>query len=1095
MYVSLRTKIIMGIVGLLGLTVICVHFAVGNNVRSNFEREFLKRAVFSGFGVAERVRPLLSNGNIAATEQVLVRYRNERPDVRYIFVRERGKKVITAVPANPPGLNLIPLEASGEPYTVLRFNAGRDHIADICVPIEGGTKGYVHLGMSEASVIEAISETTKITMLMSCGIIFLGGIMAAFMASILTKPIPELIRVSRAVGQGDLDQRVTFSAGDEMGALGRSVNEMIGGLKKSRDELTAAKNYTEKIVRSMGDILLVVGLGCDVKTASPSCQGSLGYYSEELLGQSVGMLYLDGESAFRSRILDRVVRGEKITDHLFEGRAKNGVSVPMSLSATPMQEPGGAVSGAVVIARDRSDVEKLLHEVDQIYNGSLSAMRVVDEKFNIISANQAFCKMVGVDKNQIRGTKCYELFRSVRCRTEDCNLVQIMRGKSRLDVECDREASDGKKISVRVLATPYRDRNGGLAGIIEVFSDITEQKKLISALEQKTYELGDSYETQRNYAQIVTVLNSPAEFKVLLTNALSKIAECSNAQLGLIYLWDDASGKLVPAATCALNESLVGSFALGEGLPGQAARQKEMILLEDVPPDYFRVASGTSEGLPRNIACLPICFGDGLVGVLELAGCKSFEGKVIDQLKIIGTQLGISIYQAQLHLKTEQLAGDLKEKTDLLVSQNSELWSQGEELASLNEELQSQTEELSRQKRELEQKTRQLQEADQMKSEFLSNMSHELRTPLNAILGMTALLRSGPERTGQEETYLPVIERNGYTLLQLINDILDLSKIESGRLELNCSDIILKDFLDDTVSGIAPLARENRLSIGVSVTEDVGPICSDPDKLRQVMINLLSNAIKFTDEGGSILISVRPDGPEMIEIEVCDTGVGIPEQSLPSIFDAFRQVAIRGQSKYKGTGLGLSIVKKLITVLKGEISVKSSLGSGTTFAIKLPRESNECRKSIEIVQNRIEEVRRVLGPFAQEIEKEPFEMSERKILIVEDQPDNLFFLEEILRPQGYIIYTASDGREAIEISQVHKPDLILMDVQMPVMDGYEATRRIRSLSNMDKVPVIALTARAMTGEFNRALEAGCSDYLSKPVAPAEVLEKIRKWMA
>lgn len=1224
MYLSLRYKIVIGILGLLILTVVSVDYSVENIISGYLDREFNKRAVFSGIGVSERAVDYLTEKDISGLQMELLGYLRERPDVKYIFIRSpHARTVIASTPDLPAEVKLLPPESPEEPYHLQKITIGQDSIVDVSVPIEDGAQGYVHLGMSEMSLLDTMGQATRVIVTVSCGIILLGGGLAALMVRVLTKPIPELVRVSEAVGKGDLEQTVSVSTTDEIGVLGKSINDMIKGLKTARGELLSAKDYTDQIIRSMGDVLVVLGTDAKIKIVSASGETVFGYAVEELKGISIGMIYMDGESAFRSDVLDKVARGDKIQDFLFTGRTSDTRSLPMSLSASPMRDAEGQMTGLVCIMRDRTEVENLLYEIDQIYNGSLSAMRVVDEKLNIISANNAFCEMVGVPKDQIKGKKCYELFRSDYCRTERCNLLQIFRGQSRLDMEDERRGPDGRKIQVRVLTTPFLDSTGKTSGIIEVFSNISEQKKLIGELQHKSEELEEAYETQRTYATIVTTLNSPAEFDVFLSNALNQIAGHTGAQAGVLYLLEPAGARLLPAASYALDKAQIKSFVMGEGLPGQAAQELRAISLRDVPKEYFNIASGMIEGLPRQVFCAPVQFGQQLIGVLELATCFEFTDNLINLLKIVANQLGVSIHEAQMHVKTEQLAEDLRDKNDLLAAQNEELRSQSDELVAMNEELHSQTEELANQKRDLEEKTRQAREADKLKSEFLSNMSHELRTPLNAILGMSALLGSTGSLNPRQESYLKIVERNGQNLLQLINDILDLSKIESGTVECVLSDIHIREFLEDTAMTIGTLAQEKKINLNVMVDSDVGSIVSDSDRLRQILTNLLSNAIKFTDEGGAVSIKAKTNGPGYIDVSVSDTGIGIRRESLPSVFEAFRQLDGTATRRHGGIGLGLSIVKKLTSILDGKISVESDIGHGSTFTLTLPRKSKLGEARVPSIDSKIEEVRRAFYPQIHEESRGPANLmiidddplasreigiilrdenfnvkfaasgreglakikeakpdlvlldlkmpgmdgfsvvaeiskdkaladvplilitamdlspSDRKelermnvqdvilkgqddtqaflkkiktvlsrktafpkiadkaqvkILVVEDQPDNLFLLQEAIRPAGYTIITAVNGEEAIEVAQREDPDIILMDIQMPVMDGYEAIRRMRAIPALINVPTIALTARAMRGEDKKAISEGYDDYLAKPVSPLKVVQKIEEWL-
>ncbi|MDI6791109.1 MAG: PAS domain S-box protein, partial [Thermodesulfobacteriota bacterium] len=1093
MYIRLRTKITIGIIGLLAFAALSMEIFIGNYISRSFETEFHKRGISAGAHVASHILPYLQTGDMKSVNLELVAHKNMDPDVRYIFIRDGKVLAHTFHRDLPPELNKLPPASPEKPYSLHHLKIGKETILDVAVPVERGTLGYAHIGISEESMLRSIANTRWIILGIIGGIVLLSGVLALIMARGVTKTIPGLVAVSTAVGDGDLEARVTRLTRDELGLLGQAMNQMIDNLSASREKLLTNLQYTENILRSMSDILLVIDDNARIKTVNHAAESLLAYTEAEIVGQSVGVIFREGETAFRRDIMDRLMREGIVRHHPLTCLRKDGQEVPVDFSAAALRDKNGHITGLIGVARDRTEVEKVIYELDQIYNGSLSGMRLVDNNFNVISANQAMAHMTGISKTEIVGRKCYELLRGERCQTEDCVLWQIKQGKARIDIEDERETPDGQKACFRVLATPYRDRSGKLLGVIEVYSDITEQKRLITQLEEKTKELKKSYGAQQAYADIVTALNAPVRLEELLSDALNRIVTCADAQMGVIYLYsaenppasNETGGRLLPAATYALEkESISGGFTLGEGLPGQAAQGKKELLVSDVPEEYFRISSGSAEGLPRHIICLPITFGQNLIGVLELASLQYFSDNTLELLRVVNTQLGISICQAQTHRKTEQLAEELREKNELLAAQNEELQSQSEELMAMNEELRSQGEELVSQQRTLEEKTRQAEEADRLKSEFLSNMSHELRTPLNAILGMSRLLANGGGLGERQEKYLQIIEKNGQSLLQLINDILDLSKIESGRLEFNYADIPMQEFLKDTVVAIGPLAQEKGLEVQVTVDEGVGSVVCDAGKLRQILVNLLSNAIKFTDQRGSISLEARGHGVDFVDISVADTGIGIPVESLASIFEAFRQLDGSTTRKYGGTGLGLNIVKKLVALLGGEITVKSELGKGSTFTVTLPRRQEGMKSTVQgtgpispAAQTRVEDVRKAL---LSQIVARPEGEKIQNILVIDDDPIVIREVGLILRGEDYHLEIAANGCTGLEKMRERLPDLILLDLRMPGMDGFAFIEEIRKEERFRDIPLILLTAMEISSEQQARLkQANVRDIILK----------------
>jgi CheY-like chemotaxis protein len=372
-------------------------------------------------------------------------------------------------------------------------------------------------------------------------------------------------------------------------------------------------------------------------------------------------------------------------------------------------------------------------------------------------------------------------------------------------------------------------------------------------------------------------------------------------------------------------------------------------------------------------------------------------------------------------------------------------------------------------------------------------MSHEIRTPLNSVLALSQLLRdgtAGPLTTDQGK-YLEIIARNGHTLLRLIDDILDLSRIESGHLEVDTRDIDLAPQIEAIAEALSPLAMAKDLDVTVRLPDDMPLVRCDIDRVRQILTNLIGNAIKFTDAG---TVRVTADArSSVVAINVTDTGVGIPDGQLERIFDEFVQVDQTLARRQGGTGLGLAIASRLARLMGGEIAVSSVAGSGSRFTLTLPRAAPGADERI---------VSRLSTPPAaivDDIRAEAYARTAPQIpatvLIVEDNEDNLFTLRQMLAPLSLEIMAASNGRQAIDRCRRGMPALVIMDMQMPGMSGLQATGAIRALPGGGDVAILALTAQAMAGDRERILGAGCDDYLSKPAAPREMRAVVNRLLA
>jgi CheY-like chemotaxis protein/two-component sensor histidine kinase len=381
------------------------------------------------------------------------------------------------------------------------------------------------------------------------------------------------------------------------------------------------------------------------------------------------------------------------------------------------------------------------------------------------------------------------------------------------------------------------------------------------------------------------------------------------------------------------------------------------------------------------------------------------------------------------------------------------------------------------------------QAASKMKGEFLANMSHEIRTPMNAIIGMTYLSLRDKEITVKQRGYLDKIQAAAKSLLGILNDILDLSKVEAGKLKLETINFNLHETIENTLSMHQTNASNKGLDLSMEYAEDTPRyFFGDPLRIGQILNNLISNAVKFTKEG-VIYVSCQkktdeqaPDGCTVLLVCVKDTGIGMSESALKTIFQPFTQADASITRKFGGTGLGLAISERLVQLLNGKFEVTSEVGKGTTFSFTmcLPEDaSGEQAKNEEVS---------LTDAFAE------LGLAGKRILVAEDNDINQLIISELMEPSEATLVMANNGEEAVAAVKDADYDLVLMDMQMPIMDGLEATRLIRTFKDAQTLPIIAVTANAMREDKDKGLAIGMNGYITKPIEPAELLAALRLYL-
>ncbi|TZF85891.1 response regulator (plasmid) [Pedobacter sp. BS3] len=610
------------------------------------------------------------------------------------------------------------------------------------------------------------------------------------------------------------------------------------------------------------------------------------------------------------------------------------------------------------------------------------------------------------------------------------------------------------------------------------------------------------------------------DIKTLANAVLEFVAIYTESQTGALFLLDNEQLHLQSGYAFNAREEIIKP---GEGLVGQAAASGKPILVKDIKPDDIAISFATAKIKPRNIIAIPIYHEQQIKGVLELASVNPYTEKHIEFLTTISYNIGIAIYTAQNRKRLQELLEETQSQAEELQSQhselenlNTELEAQAQKLQASEEELKVQQEELLQANQELEERSRLLEEKNQVivernldiqkkaeeleistryKSEFLANMSHELRTPLNSILLLSRLLSENADKnlSPDQVESAEVIQSSGKGLLSLIDEILDLSKIEAGKMELEYAVTDIDDIISDMRMLFMPIAREKNLDFKI-VTSPAVPTAIETDKMRleQILKNLLSNALKFTSRG-AVTLAVEPSATAgFISFSVTDTGIGIPKEKQDHIFEAFQQADGSTRRKFGGTGLGLSISRELAKLLGGSINLNSDPGVGSKFTVivpvkpaeqtPLPEAEKQDAEPEPIVQPEQEEPHHNIVPvIPDEIpdDRNSIDQNEKVILIVEDDTNFAKALLNFTHKRSYKGIVAVRGDHAIDMAIKYKPIAILLDIQLPVKDGWQVMEELKSNPETKHIPVHIMSSLEVKRE---SLLKGAVDFINKPVA-------------
>ncbi|HEV3395380.1 MAG TPA: response regulator, partial [Xanthobacteraceae bacterium] len=631
-----------------------------------------------------------------------------------------------------------------------------------------------------------------------------------------------------------------------------------------------------------------------------------------------------------------------------------------------------------------------------------------------------------------------------------------------------------------------------------------------------------------NLARFTNMLQGQRDLVTVGRLLLSELTPLVNGQIGVIYQAESEEASDLKLLSAFADDGAAGHpqiVRIGEGFVGQCAADKRRMLITEMPHDMVPIGSASFKVAPRNVIVLPVLFENQVKAVIELGSISAFTALQIAFLEQLTASIGIVLNSIGATMQTEgllkqsqQLAGELQSQQRELQQTNEQLEQKAEQLAERNVEVERKNQEIEQARRALEEKATELSLTSKYKSEFLANMSHELRTPLNSILILGQQLSDNPDGnlTPKQVEFARTIHGAGTDLLNLISDILDLSKIESGTVTVDAEEVLFSNLLDMVGRPFRHQADDRQLSFDMQIDPHLGrSLVTDPKRLQQVLNNLLSNAFKFTEHGGvrlnvSAAVSgwtpdhpVLSQAPAVVSFEVSDTGIGIPLVKQKIIFEAFQQADASTSRKYGGTGLGLAISRELSNLLGGEIHLRSSPGSGSTFTLYLPIKYIGPTASARGAPIAAPSTVPTIGFLAGALSERPVEAvaddrleiepGDAILLIVEDDPHYARVMVDLARDKGFKVLVAMRGADALELARQYRPTAVSLDVFLPDMLGWTVLSQLKQSPATRHIPVQIIT---LDEDRRHGLARGAFSFVTKPTTHKglqEALSRIKEY--
>ena len=960
------------------------------------------------------------------------------------------------------------------------------------------------------------------------------------MASNLTGQVRNIAEVATAIASGDLSKKITVNVSGEILLLKDTINTMVDQLNAFAGEVTrvAREVGSEGRLGGQANVPGVAGTWKDLTDSVNSMAGNLtaqvrniaevttavarGDLSRKITVDVKGEILelkntintmVDQLNAFAAEVT-RVAR-EVGTDGKLGGQA---------------QVPGVAGTWKdltdnvnVMAANLTEQVRGIVKVVTAVANGALTQKLTVNAKGEVAALAETINNMT--DTLATFADQVTTVAREVGVEGRLGGQANVPGAAGtwkdltgNVNLLADNLTNQVRAIAEVATAVTQGDLTRSIQ--VEARGEVAELKDnintMINNLRLTTERNTEEDWLKTNLARFTGMLQGQRDLTTVGKTLLSELAPLVNAHQAVIYQMETEDEKKLVLLSAYAGDRPDGHLRRvdpGEGLVGQCAVEKRRILIRDLGESQVTIRSGLFEAVPRNVIVLPVLFEDRVKAVIELASLGVFTASHLAFLEQLTASIGIVLNSIEATMQTEgllkqsqQLATELQMQQKELQQKNEQLAQKAQQLAEQNAEVERKNQEIEQARRELEGKAKELALTSKYKSEFLANMSHELRTPLNSILVLGQQLGDNPDGnlTAKQVEFARTIHGAGTDLLNLISDILDLSKIESGTVSVEAEEVFFASLLDMIGRPFRHEAENRRLEFELLTDPRLNrSLITDSKRLQQVLKNLLSNAFKFTEKGGvrlSVLVAeegwsndhpILSRATAVVAFEVADTGIGIPQEKQRIIFEAFQQADAGTSRKYGGTGLGLAISRELAGLLGGEIQLRSTPNRGSTFTLYLPQvysgpsalPAKYPEGQNSVTNHPVELLKTVLAELPAEVipdDRENLQPEDTALLIVEDDPHYARILRDLSREKGFKVLLATRGAEALALAREFHPTAVSLDVFLPDMLGWTVLNHLKQDPATRHIPVQMLT---LDEDKGHGLARGAFAFITKPVTP------------